>query len=52
VIALDYTLYEARDAQCCPSGGTATVRYRWDGTRLRPLDRIPPSSYSARDSRR
>jgi LppP/LprE lipoprotein len=52
VIALSYELFEPNDAQCCPTGGVATVRYRWDGQRLAPLDPIPPASYSARGSRR
>jgi hypothetical protein len=52
VIALRYELFDPRDAQCCPSGGSATVRYRWDGNRVGALDPVPPSSYSARGSRR
>ena len=41
-IALEYQLYRADDANCCPTGGTAEVRYQWDGIRLTPLDTIPP----------
>jgi len=52
VIALRYELFSPKDPQCCPSGGSATVRYRWGGERLVPLDRLPPSSYSAEGSRR
>jgi LppP/LprE lipoprotein len=52
VIALRYELFNPRDPQCCPSAGSATVRYRWNGDRLVPLDRAPPSSYSAPRSRR
>jgi hypothetical protein len=52
VIALGYELFNPKDAQCCPTAGSATVRYRWDGHRLVPLEPVPPSSFSARDSRR
>ena len=52
VIALRYALFDARDPQCCPSGGSATVRYRWNGQRVEPLDRVPPSSYTTAGSRR
>jgi hypothetical protein len=41
-IALEYKLYRPDDANCCPTGGTAEVRYQWDGLRLTPLDTIPP----------
>ena len=46
-IALYYTLYKTDDANCCPLGGAAIVRYHWTGTRLVPLDPIP-----SRDARR
>jgi hypothetical protein len=52
VIALRYELFRPRDPQCCPTAGSATVRYRWSGARLEPLDPVPPSSYSAAGSRR
>jgi hypothetical protein len=52
VIALQYKLFNPKDPQCCPTGGSATVRYRWNGRRLVPLDRLPPPSYSAAGSRR
>lgn len=52
VIALGYQLFNPKDPQCCPTAGTTTVRYRWDGRRLAALDPIPPSSDAARDSRR
>jgi LppP/LprE lipoprotein len=42
-IALLYILYRGRDALCCPTGGGAIVRFRWNGTRLVALDRIPPT---------
>jgi hypothetical protein len=52
VIGLAYALYGAKDPQCCPTDGTATVRYRWNGKRIVPLDPVPPSSFSAASSRR
>jgi len=51
-IGLRYTLFTARDPQCCPTDGSATVYYRWDGTSLKPLGPIPTSSLSADKSRR
>jgi hypothetical protein len=42
-VTLAYALYGPDDALCCP-GGTATVRYQWNGSRLVPLDPIPPRS--------
>lgn len=42
-VTLAYALYGKGDALCCP-GGTATVRYQWNGSRLVPLDPIPPRS--------
>jgi hypothetical protein len=47
VIALQYALYRPKDPQCCATGGKATVRYQWNGTKLEPLDAIPPSSFKA-----
>ena len=52
VIGLEYALYSKTDPQCCPTGGSATVRYRWDGERVEPLDRIPPGSFEVGRSRR
>jgi S1-C subfamily serine protease len=52
VVTLRYALYRPADAVCCPSAGTADVRYRWDGTRLEPLDAIPSSDPRAAVSRR
>lgn len=43
-IAVDYVLYRDGDAGCCPTGGTATVRFQWDGDRLNALDDIPPTT--------
>jgi LppP/LprE lipoprotein len=51
-VTLAYALYEPNDPNCCPKGGTARVRYRWNGSRLTPLDPIPPESPNASGSRR
>lgn len=32
--AVTYNVYMAGDPHCCPSGGTATVQFHWDGSRL------------------
>jgi hypothetical protein len=45
-IALTYVLYKPSDPMCCPSAGTATVRFHWTGSRLVALDPIPPDSGS------
>lgn len=50
-VALAYGIYEPEDANCCPTGWQ-TVRYRWDGDRLSPLDAIPPDDPSVSGSRR
>jgi hypothetical protein len=41
-VMLRYGLYAPEDERCCPSGGYARVRFRWDGTSLAPVDEIPP----------
>ncbi|WP_199442273.1 LppP/LprE family lipoprotein [Umezawaea beigongshangensis] len=51
-IVLSYQLYAAADPVCCPTRGSATVRYRWTGTALAPLDPIPTDDPSADGSRR
>jgi hypothetical protein len=40
-ITLAYGLYEPGDRRCCPKGGTARVRFRWDGETLAPQGEIP-----------
>jgi LppP/LprE lipoprotein len=40
-ITLAYGVYEPGDRRCCPKGGTARVRFRWDGATLAPLDELP-----------
>jgi hypothetical protein len=50
-VTLRYALYRRKDPLCCPTGGTASVRFHWNGSRLVPLDPIPTSSSSAPLSR-
>lgn len=45
-VALTYPLYQPSDPLCCPSGGTTTVRYHWNGAQLVALDPIPPAAGS------
>jgi hypothetical protein len=40
-VTLSYGLYEPGDRRCCPGGGNARVRFRWDGVVLAPQDEIP-----------
>ena len=51
-VTLSYVLYRPNDGMCCPTGGSATVRYHWNGTRLVPLDPIPSDDWNAPLSRR
>lgn len=41
VITLAYTIYAPSDPLCCPTQGTQSVRYFWNGNGLIPLDPIP-----------
>ncbi len=52
VVAIGYDLYHSNDPLCCPTAGAATVRYRWDKTKVASLDPVPPASWSAPVSRR
>lgn len=51
-VTIEYVLYRRRDPLSDPTGGSATVRYHWNGRRLVPMDPIPPAAWSARLSRR
>lgn len=42
-IAIEYVLYRDGDPGCCPTGGSAVVRFHWDGNQLSALDEIPPT---------
>jgi hypothetical protein len=46
-VALAYRLYRPSDAHCCPSGGTAVVRFHWTGHKLIPRDPIPSDDPNA-----
>jgi len=46
-ITLVYPIWRRGDKACCPHGGTARVRFHWDGARLMPQGAIP-----AADARR
>ena len=43
-VILRYTLYESGNKPCCPKGGTADVRFKWDGASLVTRDPVPPPS--------
>ncbi|MGW4529113.1 LppP/LprE family lipoprotein [Amycolatopsis sp. NPDC004378] len=51
-IALTYQLYNPDDPACCPTAGSALVRFHWFGTELRPLDPIPTAAQNSPRSRR
>ena len=51
-VALSYQLYNATDPMCCPTAGSATVRFHWTGTQLIPLDPIPANDDAVDNSRR
>ena len=51
-VTLSYGLYRPADQIDVPTGGTAEVTYRWDGSRLTPEDPIPNASPAAPLSRR
>jgi hypothetical protein len=51
-VTLRYTLYRASDPLCCPGAGARDVRFRWNGSKLEPLDLIPPTEPGAAASRR
>jgi hypothetical protein len=51
-VTVSYQLYNADDSMADPSGGWATVRFHWTGSRLVPLDPIPTADVSSDGSRR
>jgi hypothetical protein len=51
-VTLSYGLYRPADQIDVPTGGTAEVTYRWDGSRLMPEEPIPSASPAAPLSRR
>ena len=49
-ITIQYELYRNGDALVQPTGGTANVRFFWNGAKLVPLDPIPPCENPNRSS--
>jgi len=45
-IAFLYVLYRPSNPLCCPTGGGAIVRFRWNGKRLARLDPLPPRAFA------
>jgi hypothetical protein len=45
-IAFLYVLYRQTDAECCPTGGGASVRFRWTGKGAAWLDPLPPRAFT------
>ena len=39
--AVNYLVFRQGDPHCCPSGGSSTVRFRWEGSQLTALDPMP-----------
>jgi len=51
-VQVTYSLYRPGDADSNPTGGTKTVTFKWNGTKLTPLDEIPSADPKAALSRR
>jgi hypothetical protein len=43
-VTLAYDLFRFGDPDCCPTAGSASVRYHWDGRTVTPLDPVPPET--------
>jgi hypothetical protein len=43
-VTLVYSIWRRGDRACCPHGGTARVRFRWEGGQLRPQSAIPDAA--------
>ena len=46
-VTLAYNLFRFGDPDCCPTGGSVLVRYRWDGAAVTALDPTPPEMATA-----
>ena len=44
--SVTYRVYHPGDPHCCPTGGTATVRFRWNGSAVVALDPMPGATQS------
>jgi len=51
-VTLSYALYRPSDSIDAPTAGSASVTYRWTGTRLVPQGTIPSAAAAASPSRR
>ncbi len=47
IIALDYTLYKKEDPLSSPTGGSAIVRFQYEGNAIKALDPIPSTDINA-----
>ena len=43
-VTLVYSVWRRGDRACCPHGGTARVRFRWEDGRLLPQSAIPEAA--------
>jgi hypothetical protein len=43
-VTLVYSIWRRGDRACCPHGGAARVRFRWEGGRLQPQSAIPDAA--------
>ena len=43
-VTLVYSVWRSGDRACCPHGGSARVRFRWQGGRLQPQSAIPDAA--------
>jgi hypothetical protein len=50
-VTLAYPLYRKNDPLCCPSAGSARVRFQLNNGKLSTLDAIPPASRGSAASR-
>ena len=41
-VTVNYRWIEAGEPDCCPIGGPARIRYRWDGREMQQIDPLPP----------
>ena len=44
--SVTYHVYHPGDPHCCPTGGTAAVRFRWNGSAVVALDPMPGATQS------
>jgi LppP/LprE lipoprotein len=43
-VTLAYKLFLPDDQPCCPTAGTETVRFKWDGAAVTPRDELPSAA--------